>query len=54
MSQAHSNSADVTPEGHLVDIVVRKGEARRVEMGAFVIQVHGTFSSGLVTTYNTK
>lgn len=50
MSQAHSNSADVTPEGHLVDIV----EARRVEMGAFVIQVHGTFSSGLVTTYNTK
>ncbi len=53
MSQAHSNSADVTPEGHLVDMVVRKGEARRVEIGAFVVQVHGT-CSGLVTTYNTK
>lgn len=42
MSQAHSNSADVTPEGHLVNMVVRKGEVRRAEMGAFVVQVHGT------------
>lgn len=38
----HSNSADVTPEGHLGNMVVRKGEGKRAEMGAFVVQVHGT------------
>lgn len=45
MAQAHSNSADVTPEGHLVNMVVRKSEVRTESRDGFFC---GSGSWGLV------